>query len=90
MQITKRSEQLKFHIKNKEYFMQLATCLDLVRQSANRFGWNEKYDQKIKKLMNDLCYLDQEYNVTKKPRKKDAKQTNNIYEVSKINIGRLS
>ena len=88
MNANKRSEQLDFHVKNKEYFMQLATCLDLIRQSANRFGWDEKFDQKIKKFMHDLCYLDQEYDVIKKiPKEEDE---NNIYEVSKINIGRAS
>jgi len=84
-----RSEQLKFHIANKEYFMQLAASLDMVRQSAKRFGWNKQYDKKIKKVMNDLCYLDQEYNVIKK-RSTQKEKNHNTYKVSKINIGRMA
>ena len=82
----KRSEQLKFHIKNKEYFMQLATSLNMIEQSAERFGWDKTYSQKIKKIINDLCYLDQEYNILKK---KGANK-NNTYNVSQISISRIS
>ncbi len=57
---------LEFHIKNNDYFSNLATSLSLISQSLS------KEDKKFKEVLNDiveeLIYLNNHYSI-EKPRK---------------------
>jgi len=51
-----RREALEFHIDRNDYFGNLATVLDLVRQDLHRRGY-ERHAETLAGLCNDLLYL---------------------------------
>jgi len=61
-----RIQKLKFHIKSNDCFGTLATVLDLFRQKTleKKFIFND--DKILKKIVNDLIYLQDNYKIVKK------------------------
>lgn len=55
---------LKFHIKSNDYFGTLATIISLVRQNLEKKESGSAHI--LKKLENDLVYLQENYKIVKK------------------------
>ena len=62
-----RGESLDFHVKANDYFANLATILDILKQEIMR----EKQSQNklIDGLVNDLLYFQKNYKIKKRKRK---------------------
>ncbi|MCK5061941.1 hypothetical protein KAR28_05345 [Candidatus Parcubacteria bacterium] len=61
-----RIQKLKFHIKNKDYFGTLATILHLFRLDVLEKKFIYDKDKVLEKIIKDLVYLQDNYNITKK------------------------
>jgi len=61
-------KNLKFHIKSDDYFGTLATILSLTRQTL--VGHKSQYIS-LKKIENDLMFLQNKYKIVKKSNKKE-------------------
>lgn len=59
-------QNLKFHIKNEDYFGTLATILDLFRSDALEKKFIFDKNKVLKKIIKDLVYLQDNYKITKK------------------------
>lgn len=64
--MTPRKENIKFHIKENDYFGTLATVIDLIRQSAEEKGFTEANSKMITNLVEDLMFLQKNYKISKK------------------------
>jgi len=64
--MTARKENIKFHIKENDYFGTLATVIDLIRQSAEEKGFTEANSKTIANLVEDLMFLQKNYKISKK------------------------
>ena len=61
-----RIQNLKFHIKSKDYFGTLATILDLFRLDVLEKEFIFDKDRILKQIVKDLKYLQDNYKITKK------------------------
>ena len=59
-------KRLQFHLETNDYFGTLATVLDLMRQTTNREGYTEENNDLLKRLCNDLVYLQGHYEIAPK------------------------
>jgi hypothetical protein len=59
----KRIKSLEFHIKTNDYFGTLATILDLLRQDLEEGVKIENSHVSLKKLTDDLLYLQRKYKI---------------------------
>ena len=64
----KRRQSLEFHIKVNDYFVSLATFLDLGRQGLEYPKFNKSFAECLTRTVNDLMYLQENYRITKKER----------------------
>jgi len=67
----KRIKGLEFHIKVNDYFGTLATILDLSRQTLGDLVRERKIANVIENQVNDLMYLQNNYEI--KPKKNKRK-----------------
>ena len=59
-------KNIKFHIKEDDYFASLATVLDLLRQSADTMGYKQRDSETLEKVRDDLIYLQRYYKIVGK------------------------
>jgi len=59
-------KSLKFHIKNNDYFGTLATVLSLIKEKSLDSGLTKDDDKAIKKIIDDLMFLQKNYVIVKK------------------------
>jgi hypothetical protein len=64
----KRRESLEFHIKVNDYFVSLATFLDLGRQGLGDSVLDKSLAECLARTVNDLMYLQENYRITKTER----------------------
>jgi hypothetical protein len=65
-----RKRGIQFHVKNDDYFGTLATVLDLFRQTLGTTGRERHIATSLEKLTADLIYLQKEYKIEPKLRRK--------------------
>ncbi len=65
-----KKESIKFHIKNKELFAQVATKIDCLRQSVTIFGWSKQTEKQLSDLTNELMWLHFNYKVVSRKKLK--------------------
>jgi hypothetical protein len=66
----KRIKQLEFQMKNNELHAQIATILELTRESVTLKGWNKKHDKILKGIVDDLMFVHNNYRVSFQSKKK--------------------
>lgn len=59
----KRRESLEFHIKVNDYFVSLATFLDLGRQGLGDSTLDKSFAECLTRTVNDLMYLQENYRI---------------------------
>jgi hypothetical protein len=59
-------EKLEFHVRSEDYFGTLATILDLFRMDVLEKKFIFDKDKVLKKIVDDLIYLQTNYKITKK------------------------
>jgi hypothetical protein len=64
----KRRQSLEFHIKVNDYFVSVATFLDLGRQGLGDSTLDRSLAECLARTVNDLMYLQENYQITKKRR----------------------
>ena len=67
----KKIKEIQFHIQVDDYFGTLATVLDLMRQSIERESMEanrikRRHPKILKKLKDELVYLQENYKIIKK------------------------
>lgn len=67
-----RIKGLEFHISVQDYFGTLATVLDLLRQDLEEGVKIENSHISLKKLTDDLVYLQRKYKIVEVDLKEDA------------------
>ena len=60
------NKRVDFHIEAGDYFGTLATAIDLIRQCADDDGWTPQYSAMIKRLRDDLMYLQGTHTIERK------------------------
>jgi len=68
-----RRATLDVHVRSGDYFVTLATVLDLMSQELP--GYVKINQETLQTLVDDLLYLQQNYVIAKKPSSKRAKPT---------------
>ncbi len=61
---SQRKKQLEFQMKNNDLHIQMATILELVRESIASSGWSEKNDKMLKETIKDLMTIHDNYQVS--------------------------
>ena len=61
-----KEESIQCHIRSHDYFGTLATEIDLLRQDAHRRGYTEKHDAALRRVRDDLVYLQQGFRITRR------------------------
>lgn len=64
------NKNVDFHIESDDYFGTLATVLDLYRQCDGKKYIIKEEDNLLKKLKNELLYLQKKYKIIKKDNNK--------------------
>lgn len=57
-------------MKNNGLHAQVATILELMREDIVINGWNERHDDIIKKIVEDLMFVHEKYEASFKPKTK--------------------
>ena len=65
-----KNKRVDFHIKNQDYFGNLATAIDLIRQAADEGGWDAEYSAMVERLRDDLIFLQRHYRIVLKPKRR--------------------
>ncbi len=65
---TPKGGSIQFHIRSNDYFGTLATEIDLLRQDALRRGYTRKHDAALRRIRDDLVYLQCGFRITKQLR----------------------
>ena len=74
LDMTKKN--IQFHIKVDDYFRTLATILDLLRQDIESKGYRRKDIELLKRVKEDLIYLQRHYKIVKKHKNKRSAVSN--------------
>ena len=61
-----KEESIQFHIRSNDYFGTLATEIDLLRQDTQRRGYTQKHDVALRRLRDDLVYLQRGFCITRR------------------------
>jgi len=63
-----RKKQLEFQMKNNDLHIQMATILELVRESICLKGWNKKHDKILEGIVDDLMLVHNRYKASFEPK----------------------
>ena len=59
-----RIKQLEFQMQNNELHAQMATILELARESITLRGWNKKHDKILRGIVDDLMLVHNRYKIS--------------------------
>jgi len=59
-------KDLKFHIRNDELFIQLATQISCLGQIIDKYGWEKRYLRYMDDLTEDFLWLHRNFMVVRK------------------------